>query len=159
MRLSTPAKLPSARRAPGGVVTQYVIHTQGVSIKRRPRWFAAALLLSCSLSLGGCSGPTERYPSPNGERDVVIELGQTVIDNLWTVSVAEDALFGASQVLGCFTDDDPSSGTPTGVTWSDADTVVIETTTTDVRVGLNSDLSVGSVQQESDDFLAPCPYS
>jgi hypothetical protein len=130
-----------------------------VIIDRSRRWVAAVLLLGCSVPFASCSGPRELYPSPDGEREAVVELGRTALENLWTVSVSEDRLFGDDQVLGCFTDDDPDSGTPTDVTWSNADSLVIRTTTTEVRVELNANLSARGIEQGSDDFLAPCPYS
>lgn len=119
-------------------------------------------MLSCVLAAaGGCSGDNPRYPSPDGQREVVIEVGNAAIDTVWSVSVRETAIFGNRYDIGCFTDDDPDSATPTGVTWTNADEIVIETTAGDagVQIKLNPDGSASQVAQTADDFLIPCPYS
>jgi len=56
---------------------------------------------------------------------------------------------------------DPASEAPAGVTWTNADEIVIETTADDagVQVELNPDGSAGQITQTADDFLVPCPYS
>lgn len=111
--------------------------------------------------MSGCSGGKELYPSPDGQQEVVIELGHTVLEKLWTVRVRDTGLFGQSRSIGCFTDDDPDAGTPTAVSWLEANVILIETTAGEpgVRIELNSDGSVGRIEQNATDLLAPCPYS
>jgi hypothetical protein len=90
----------------------------------------------------------------------VVDRGRIAIENLWTVSL-KDGATAKCVVVGCFTDDDPTSGTPTTVVWSSSDTFTIETTTVDagVRVDLDANGTVRQVAQESDDFLTPCPWT
>jgi len=127
--------------------------------KRRP-WLAAGALSACVLAVGGCSGDELHYPSPDGQHDAVIEVANASIDTVWTVSVREKALFGDRRTIGCFTDDDPASETPTDVSWTEADEIAISTTgDAPVRVKLNPDGSAGQITQAADDFLVPCPYS
>lgn len=121
----------------------------------------ASALLACLLAVSSCSGGKEHYPSPDGRKVVVIESGRTVLEKLWTVTVRDKGLFGQSRSIGCFTDDDPDGGTPTAVSWPEANVVLIETTAGEpgVRIELNSDGSVGLIEQDATDLLAPCPYS
>lgn len=127
---------------------------------RWPRRLAA--LAMCSLVLVGCSGTKERYGSPDGRREVVIERDQWVIDTVWVVTIrGATGLFGNEREVGCFTDDDPESGTPTGVTWTSADDFAIATTADagDVRVSINPDGSTLAIEQPGDDLLTPCPVN
>lgn len=111
--------------------------------------------------VGGCSGGQDHYLSPDGQRAVVIERGRTAIENLWTVSLEGPAIFAKRADVGCFTDDDPTSGTPTTVVWSSSDSFTIDTTAggAGVRVVVHSDGTVRQIAQEGDDFLTPCPWS
>lgn len=128
---------------------------------RRTAWASGVALVGCVLVIGGCFGGRDRYPSQDGQREVVIERGRTAIENLWTVSLGDTAVFARHGAVGCFTDDDPTSGTPTTVIWSSSDSFTIETTAGEggVRIDLNPDGTVRRVTQTGDDFLAPCPWT
>ena len=119
------------------------------------------MLLSCVLAGGGCSANEEHYPSPDDQREVMIEVDSASIDTVWTVSGHETTLFGDWRDLGCFTDDDPDSEIPVGVRWTDANEIVIKTTAASagVVITLKPDGSAGQITQTADDFLVPCPYS
>lgn len=118
------------------------------------------MLLSCIASFGGCSGGKDHYLSPDGRREVVIETARASIDTIRTVSVRYTKIFGNSQDIGCFTDDDPESALPTGATWPSAEEFAIATAADDVPV--RAKLGAGgqwAVVQAPDNFLSPCPYS
>ncbi len=136
-------------------------HTRYVQTTRPHPQLLSIVLVSCVIALSGCSRSEGRYPSPDGQREVVIDVGIASIDTVWTVSVREAAPLGHRRDIGCFTDDDPDSGTPTSVTWTDAGEFVIKTTADDagVRVLLNPDGSASQVTQGGHDFLTPCPWS
>jgi hypothetical protein len=113
------------------------------------------------MLLVGCSADEQRYVSPDGQREVVIDAGAWAIDRIWTVTIRDTGIFGHSEDVGCFTDDDPASGSPTGVSWTSANEFVIATDAQDsgVRVALNPDGSVREVKQDGNDLLMPCPAS
>lgn len=118
-------------------------------------------MIGCVLVVGGCFSDRDRYPSPDSQHEVVVERGRTAIENLWTVSLGSTAVFAEHGAIGCFTDDDPTSGTSTTVVWSSSDSFTIGTTAGDagVRIDLSPGGTVRQVTQPSDDFLVPCPWT
>lgn len=152
---------PQPRSLPRSGGRLLLPHTLWVKTLRRRPWRSAAVILGCVLAGAGCAVDSDHYSSPDNQRAVVIEVGNSAIDTVWTVSVEERAMLGDGHVIGCFTDDDPESTTPTGVLWTNSNEFVIETTDDDldVRVRINPDGAAAQVTQTAEDFLVPCPFS
>ena len=120
----------------------------------------AVALLSCAVSLGGCGKDEAHYPSPDGRREVVIETGRASADTVWTVAVRDTKPFGDDQDLGCFTNDNPESLSPTVATWPSTEEISIGTTAADIHLMMKLDADGRWATAEApDNFLAPCPYS
>lgn len=116
--------------------------------------------------LSGCD--EQSYPSPNGSREVVISAGQD-LDAIWTVSLKSPGLLGKPVDIGCFTDDDPATGVPTGIHWASDHEIVIafsawddktdEQVTGESRILLGPDGAVTDVIQPRPALQRPCLYS
>lgn len=125
---------------------------------------AVAIVLLVPLLVGGCSDGRLTYPSPDGERELRVEVGSN-LDTYWHLAIKEKGLFGDSTEVGCFSDDDPATGTPEEVSWANNNEVVIAWSATEAddtvvegetRLRLDPDGKVLEIVQPREALMSSC---